>query len=794
MNEDGIITKELKELKRKLRSLGYDYFNQYLSIKILKQIYSNSCIKDNSLIVEFEKIDQTFFERFKMNDSYIRLNGRGIYVLSKELNDTFIEQFNSIDSVIKNSDILNVRNQEDDSYEITNITHVENTTFIPNNRLELLNLHTLMNKYDNFKFKLNEKIPLSEDKDFNFNRINVVRKFEINIKSKVFREERIEKIVSEFVYTCPNCFSKIFVLPNQTYTDRRHACDGFISSTGKQSYTSINKNNKAASNSREVYLYEFTINKEKRSRYAYSFDSNLMPGRHTADILLTVDSLDADTKDNLAIILGIQKQKIKIIEDLVTSNDAKKWCKDKGLPYAKFLDTLFSIRKLYSNYTGHSITDKGMLNQLFITISGLAKKFMKFRCFGISVLANASLSKTYTGHLFALPLDRDYLYIQNGTDVSIPGLKGGINNTKEINGKITTVFEEGVFTKGGLTIFDEGKPFFNDAMLNESLKDLFNDSINIQKIGGKQGIKQNYTPIIYSNKSDHHNEYESHIKNVYAILVRDKDLDVPHDKTEQGVARYIASINLYMPISHYTNTENNETLAKAISFCRDYRKIKDISWRTGGSIPANYRLLFDVFCLNREETFETIGERSMGRHEVILPEIYDIPFEEFQAALENHYGNIDVDLHKLKNNSPEKNKQLNLLFEDINKFLLTDGVDIHIHLSDNCKKMDEKLASLVSSFFCVLQLLEDKDSTALTDNVKEWGKLILLKCKRGILEKEYNFESHPKFEFKRFEYSETLGSVGELKRDRDMNIVINTIRNEEKGVNALENAEPVNKK
>ena len=60
--------------------------------------------------------------------------------------------------------------------------------------------------------------------------------------------------------------------------------------------------------------------------------------------------------------------------------------------------------------------------------------------------------------------------------------------------------------------------------------------------------------------------------------------------------------------------------------------------------------------------------------------------------------------------------------------------------------MDEKLSNLVSTFITILQL-EDKNSEKLSDNIKEWSKLILLKCKRGIKEEEYNFQ-HYNYDFK----------------------------------------------
>ena len=40
-NEEGIIKKGLKDIKRKLRSRSYDYFNKYLSMDLLLSMYQN---------------------------------------------------------------------------------------------------------------------------------------------------------------------------------------------------------------------------------------------------------------------------------------------------------------------------------------------------------------------------------------------------------------------------------------------------------------------------------------------------------------------------------------------------------------------------------------------------------------------------------------------------------------------------------------------------------------------------------------------------------------------------------
>jgi hypothetical protein len=784
VNEAGIIKKELKEIKKKLRTNGFTYFNQYLSVDLLLSIYQNHIILNGEVVVNFEKIsDNNFYSRFCNNAEFVKSDSNGKVVFSKEINKILKEQFESLDNALKSSCLDDVKAEENNDTAITNLISAEeyekaegvkieaknkDIVFIPNRTLELGNIHTLMNKYDDFEFRLNKNIKIKEDIDFNFNRINVVKKFIINVKNKVFQSDRIEKICSEFMFTCPRCFNKIFLLPNETYTTVKHPCPGWVNSQGNQMYTPMLKECRAASNSKQVYLYEFTIGRETTSRYAYSFLPDIIPGKYRADILLTVDSLNAETKKNLALILGMEKEEANLEEHFFSDKQAKEWCKERNFPHIRLLDAIFSIRKLHENYTFHKINDKGMLNQIFVVSSALAKILFNNRCFGISVKGNKSLSKTYVGYMFAMPMDRDFIYIQNSTDISIPGLKGGINNRKDINGEITTIFEEGIFSRGGLTIFDEGDKFYSDPILNSSLKDLFNTKINIQKIGGKQGIPQNYTPLIYSNFTISHVNYINYVQNAYSLIIRPLEARVPHEKKETEIIRYLNSINLYLPLGYYVDTEKNEFLAKAISHVRESLKSKDIDWKTGGSVPSSYRILFEVVCYNREETFDRAKKRVSERTEVVLPEIYDIPFEDFQIDLKQYYNINGIDLYKFQNNTKEVNDRLKKLFKAIDNFLITDGVDIHIHLSNNCKSIDEKLASLVNTYIAMLQLLEDPTSTELSDSVKFWSKLILLKCKRGVTEDEYDFKEHTNYKFVRYELNETIGDIKAMKEDRDM--------------------------
>lgn len=772
VNTKGVVKKGLRELKKNLRNRAYGYFNKHLKVDMLIQMYKNHTIKNSEVIINLENVEQEnefFFVRFATDENLTKHYDKKTIIFIDEINNLFLKQFEAINNRIKTASLLNVREEEEDEKEITNLKKKEDDdVFIPNRELELTNVHTLINKYEEFDFELNDKIKKRNDEGFNFNKINTVKKFEINVKGKVYEDDKIDKLVSEFLYICPKCFEKIYYLPNQTYTTIKHGCDGYVASNGKQVYTRIDEKTRMASNSKQIWLYEFTIGDNETSRYAYSFKPDIKQGRYTADILLTVDSLNGGSKKNLALILGIRKEKIEIINDLVTDKESKKWCKKKGLPHIRLLDALFSIRKMHKHYTVHDLNDKGMLNQIFITFSGLMKLIFKNRCFGVNVIGSTSLSKSYTGQLFSLALDRDYSFVQNSTDVSIPGLKGGINNQKEINGEKVTIFEEGIFTRGGLTIFDEGNNFFSDENLNASLKDLFNTTINIQKIGGKKGIKQNYTPIIYSNSSNHHIDYSNYVTSVYTLFINHVTVEVPHLKSDDEIIRYLNTINLYMPVSYYITFEKNEHLARAIYYVRKMMERKDLSWRTGGSIPANYRLLFDVLCFTTEETFEKCGVRVMERTETIMPEVYDIPFEELQAALLEYYNGGKVDLYKVKENDKSVIRQLKSLFDDINNFLISDGVEIHIHLSGNCKRMDEKLGYLVSTFIAGLQLLEDINSTKLSDNVKVWSKLILLKCKRGLTKDEYDFKTHPVYEFKRYDMSELLGDIKAIKKDREM--------------------------
>ncbi len=795
MSNSSILNNTVKGLKKELRRKGYTYLNKHLTTEVIKNIFSTHIYSDGKVIFDVNKLDvsettkSNLFKRFTNKKELYNCGGSN-FSFNEYTSKIVIEHFNSIPGKIKTSNVFTLREQEEDEGETTNLFTIDefngknrnktrynidekDYTFVPNKYLELSNIHTLINKYGKFRLSLNTSLAVGKDKDFNFNSIDNVKKFKINIKRKIYSDGHVDKLVSEFTYTCPRCFQKILLLPNQTYRTIKHGCDGYVSEKGVQKYQIIQPDNKASSTSKELTLYEFTIDHDKNIRHAFSFNPNINPGKYEADILLTCDSLNGNTKKNLAIIMGIEREDFEIIDNLVDSTEAKQWCIKKELPYIRFLDTLFSIRKLHRTYTGHNIDDKGMLNQIFVTLSGLGKSLFHHRAIGVSVMGNKSLSKTYSSHMFAMPLDRDFVYVQNSTDVTVPGLKGGINNKKDINGTMTTVFEPGLFTRGGLTVFDEGDKYYSDDMLNTSLKDLFNNTISIFKIGGLQGIKQNYTPIICSNFKFNHIEYSNHVKNVYSLIIRDKNAITSHNKTDREVIRYLSEIDLYLPLSYYVDFEKNEHLAKAISYVRSSSARKDKDWKTGGSLPSSYRLLFDVVCNNKEKKFEDVGERVCKRTEIILPELYDIPYEEFLVALKEYYEIHNIDLYKLTNNNSEVNDRLSKLFKSIDEFLVNDGKDIHIHLSDNSRKIDEKLLNIVSTVISIMQLLEDPNSITLSDNVKEWAKIILLKCKRGITEEEYDFKTHKKYRFVRFDISDTIGDISAMKQDKHYSNIVN---------------------
>jgi hypothetical protein len=227
----------------------------------------------------------------------------------------------------------------------------------------------------------------------------------------------------------------------------------------------------------------------------------------------------------------------------------------------------------------------------------------------------------------------------------------------------------------------------------------------------------------------------------------------------------LRKINLYLPIDFYVKNEQNVLLAKTISSIRDKYMRNDIDWKTVGTLASDSRFLFSVVVKNFDEQLASTVKIESSDTQLVLPSLSDIPYLEFIDELKSYFGIYNINLCDLKANTDVINEQLFALSKSIAKFLSTDGKDIFLHLSNNTAIIDSKTNSILFSFFKILQLLEDKTSVVLSDNVKFWARLILLKCKRGISEKEYNFEQHPVFKMHNFDNVQTSVDI-ETSKDK----------------------------
>jgi len=782
----------MKGLRKKISDV-YNYkFSRYCSVKLLTYLYSIYSVNDNIadvvLSIKYylkdpeEILDETHIESleklynlFKNSEpspfSNIHIDKENIQSSKIFFNSHFLnllEEYFNIFSQQKN--IIQLRKQEDDEddevdnlytlsqfinknpevvNELQQYTTQQRTFYIPSHTIDIQNIHTIINKKIKFGFLLNPLIKKSNK--FQTEEVNTVNKYELFIKKPGFTVSNFgEKIVSEYELTCPRCNEKIKYLPFQIRPGMSHGCDDYVDDKGRQKYTPLNSSKPHNSIMKEVFLYEtHLINDPKNKIYLYSFQKNLKPGRYIVDVFNSNIDLDGLTGKQTFIILGIENVKVKITEDFINKEVEKETrnylSNNKEVPYHPILDVVFGIRKMYEKYNNILINDRGMLLQLFTTISGLSKLLFNYNKIAISVMGNTSLSKTYSAHLFGLPFDKDFINIENGDNTTSAGLKGGINNKKLINGKLTSVFEEGVFTSAGLAVFDEAQVFYDDKNINNALKNFLNDEINIAKIGANGAVAQNYTPLLFLNINQHYkNVYTPMVEEEYIKFIKyeHQDDNLPHNRGLRWINNYINNTNLSLPIRVYIENFKNEALAKAITLVRNKLFLNDIDWKTGGSIPSSCRILFDVMCDNQDAASND-KQRQSTYTSSKLPELYEIPWEEFQQYIKTKFtGDRVIDLYKYNNNTTKTNNQLNQLKDSIKEFILTDGVEIHKHLSNNKKEIDPKLNGIMYNVIMTLQLIQNIEATQLSDEVKKWSKLILLKCKRGVTVDEYNFTEH----------------------------------------------------
>jgi hypothetical protein len=331
--------------------------------------------------------------------------------------------------------------------------------------------------------------------------------------------------------------------------------------------------------------------------------------------------------------------------------------------------------------------------------------------------------------------------------MSLPGFQGGINNNKNINGKTESVFEPGIVTKYGLVVLDEAERMFSDRQLNLAIKNFPNRSLNIEKVGGENDVPQNYTPIMCSNFYDyyHNQQYLAMIKDVYYTLARKDLTNTFHPSNKLDMNKYIDKCNIFLTLSKTQEKYKNENLTKAIYYTRNKMENSNIDWRTGGRIESSYRLLFDCVVQVKKNKMVKEEDRIVRENTpTTLPEHYVFPVTEFLNEI--RYRLLDnkrnINLYDYQLLDEETMHQINTLKTDIADYVRDWSNNIHLHLAGNNREIDPKLYAVFENMCVVVQLIEDHTSTELSENVKDLILKLVMKCKRGLTEEEYNFTDH----------------------------------------------------
>jgi len=529
-----------------------------------------------------------------------------------------------------------------------------------------------------------------------------------------------------------------------------------------------------------IYLYEVTVgwNKIESTSYMYSI-GKLDKGRYYSD-LFTIDLEIDKKKGTVPIIMGstkkqlanIGKEAFEDVQDIVKAEAAI-----FNVPDLKILNVLYGTRKLIEKYAYVTLNNKGYLLQLMVVISAIAKQRYGDRRLAISVVGNSGLSKTYAAELLVKSLDNEGVIIGNGKNLTYSGIIGGVNSGGvAVGGHKITIFEDGIATYGGLTVLDEANVYYSDPEINTSLKNLLDSQIRLAKVGApKQDIIVNYTPVILCNfPINHKKDYMRQIKENYKKLIRKYPQEC-HETDEKSVAKYLSMQNFYLPLQYYIDVEKNTTLARTISYVRTVNYTNpqmEIDWRTGGSVPSANRILFDVVCNNKNG--ELYEDREIPEN-LTLSGKDEMPSEEIAKILKSWRKKKDINLADKSINTHEVNEQLKKLDISIHAFLTKDKRGKKIYTSigwgEQNVRVDSRIERLIYTCGEVIQLFEDEDSEELTENVKQWLYLILIKCKRGILEEEYNFLRHYEdIENVEYNVSETEIMVHEVDEENKIEI------------------------
>lgn len=644
------------------------------------------------------------------------------------------------------------------------------------------------------KFLMNKNL---EETDFNINKTNTLSRVKIKVLNKVkLQDGEGISVIGNYELSCPMCSNIIKMLPHEmnSTTYKHKKCPIIIKEDGTLGNSPISKKSWNPGKSIEIHCYQIQTFKGKNilnkdDRFFFSIEDNIKSGIYYVDVVnLNGSLISPEDKSIKSIIFGIESAVPKIVKDRFVVGSSDLLTKKFKCDNHKLLDIFQGIIDFYKfEKATNFIPEKGGLVSLFSLFSVVSKNIFGYRHFPITIIGSGSISKTYPVSLMCSLIDIDYKYTSGENAQSFPGIYGGINNNVMIGNKRLSVFQEGAVASG-MVLFDESEHFFdlnNQNKFNNNLKSLHENTLNIMKVGGRD-INQNWTPIFFSNFIHKHNSLEQGKNKSYLMNVRESYLefnnrsDEFHGSTKRECYKYISKQNLFKPLQYY----DNENLIKAISYARNFIEGQDLCWWSFGSLPSQNRFLFDCVVKNDiEEKEDPYSTQSEDTDEV---DVINLPTQDMVLSIKRFiFGdeNTSISLHNHDLNTEIVNKQIKKLRINIIDFLKEEE-ELIVHFK-NGKRIDIKIQNHIINFFMILQLINDYNSISLDIRTIGLGKKMLLKCKRGVTEDEYNFTEHSYKPNKNIIENEDFGSFNLMNDMEDYNqkkIEIDNFKNIQKEI------------
>ncbi len=651
--------------------------------------------------------------------------------------------------------------------------------YIPDNEIKFHSLCSLINKErtNNFKFLLNPMIRVT---DFDFNCVaNIPMKLVVKVLDKeYFDANSYDSIVSKYSYVCPKCQKYVELIPVEMGEKVVHMC-----SLGEvNTKTTINNKVIIPKTTKLLMLYKCSVKNRDGSWidnvYLHSFDYGLEPGVYVIDVVKFYDKFnlinDSDNYRYFYLMLGAVKKKVESdTRYIVKTNKKAELEKElpglvefyethKKIPEHKVFNVIYSIRKYYRDEYDIRINNTGMVLQIFLVVSMIARHLFKFKKFGINIVGTGSVSKSYPAKIYGNILDINYQYISDTARLSPPAMTGGINSSVKFNGSSIKKLEKGKITNDGMTVFDECQSIFLKPEFQSIIKSFPEDVYDIAVIGG-QLVPYNTTPVFLSNFNPYSQEYEKIVRDAFTTKYKsanryenDRKL-----KTNQDIIAYISKVNLYENIEYYHDELEDKILSNVVYSVRKRLENNRIDWRTGAQLEAMNRILLDTVIYQKQTTKTPYKKKIEMSDEEMEREIENfdsttiakdkLPIEEIRNELIQYIYNkkdtyrLDmINVKEINKNTNERKTQLRSLEKSIHKFLNTEnlGVNIYNNFIMGTSKMDKKVEENIYRFITVLQLIDDINSTEIKDNVKKLSNILLLKCKRGISIEEYNMDKN----------------------------------------------------